>query len=98
MRSDGEELRSSVVETAENESGSDLTLVSGNEHGELAQRYEGRGADLKSICLSIVIAVTTIGFLPVERAWRAMLEEMRAVENSVSAAVPAPQHMMLSAM
>lgn len=33
----------------------------------------------------MVMAVTTMGFLPVERAWRAMLELMRAVVNSVSA-------------
>ena len=46
---------------------------------------------LKSICLSIVIAVTTLGFLPEERAWSSMLDEIRAVVNSVSAAVPAPQ-------
>ena len=57
-----------------------------------------RRTDLKSICLSMVMAVQTRGCRPVERAWRAMLEEMRAVENSVSAAVPAPQHMMLSAI
>jgi hypothetical protein len=53
---------------------------------------------LKSICLSMVIAVTTRGFRPLWRVWSSMFEEMRAVVNSVSAAVPAPQHRMPSVM
>ena len=44
------------------------------------------------------MAVTTRGLRPVESAWSSMLEEMRAVVNSVSAAVPAPQQRMLSVM
>ena len=42
----------------------------------------------------MVMAVTTLGFLPVERAWSSILLEIIAVVNSVSAAVPAPQHRM----
>jgi len=45
----------------------------------------------KSICFNMVMAVTTRGLRPVDRAWSSRLEEMRAVVNSVSAAVPAPQ-------
>jgi hypothetical protein len=52
----------------------------------------------KSICLSIVIAVTTRGLRPVCRPCSSMLDEIRAVVNSVSAAVPAPQHRMDSVM
>jgi hypothetical protein len=44
------------------------------------------------------MAVTTRGARPVERECRARLEAMRAVVNSVSAAVPAPQQRMFSAM
>ena len=36
--------------------------------------------------------VMTLGLRPVERAWSSRFEEMRAVVNSVSAAVPAPAH------
>ena len=46
----------------------------------------------------MVIAVTTRGFLPVESACSSMLDEMVAVTNSVSAAVPAPQQRMDSEM
>lgn len=51
---------------------------------------------LKSICLSMVIAVTTRGLRPVDRACNSMFDEMSAVVNSVSAAVPAPQQRMES--
>jgi hypothetical protein len=44
--------------------------------------------------LSIVMAVTTRGLRPVESACSSMLLEMSAVTNSVSAAVPAPQHLI----
>lgn len=46
----------------------------------------------------MVIAVTTRGFLPVDSACISIFEAMRAVVNSVSAAVPAPQQRMLSEM
>ena len=46
---------------------------------------------LKSICLSMVMAVTTLAGLPVDRLCNSNLDEIRAVVNSVSAAVPAPQ-------
>jgi hypothetical protein len=36
--------------------------------------------------------VTTRGLRPVESEWSSSCEEMRAVVNSVSAAVPAPAH------
>ena len=47
---------------------------------------------LKSICFNIVIAVTTLGFLPLSNPNSSIFEEINAVVNSVSAAVPAPQH------
>lgn len=96
MRCDREEVRSRLVNPAQNERGPNLSLmpfgyvVSGGQWG--------RGTDLKSICLSIVMAVTTIGVLPVESACSAMLDAISAVVNSVSAAVPAPQHRMFSVM
>jgi hypothetical protein len=46
--------------------------------------------------LSMVMAVTTRGLRPVDRACSSIFEDMRAVVNSVSAAVPAPQQRMLS--
>ena len=52
----------------------------------------------KRYCLSIVMAVTTRGLRPVESAWSSMLEEIIAVVNSVSAAVPAQQQRMESVM
>lgn len=48
---------------------------------------------LKSICLSMRLAVATRGSLPVERAWSSRLEEIIWVVISVSAAVPAPQQL-----
>jgi len=42
--------------------------------------------------------VMTRGLRPVERAWSSRLEEMMAVVNSVSAAVPAPAHHIWGAM
>lgn len=38
---------------------------------------------LNSICFNMVIAVTTIGLRPVDKACKAMLEEIKAVVNSV---------------
>jgi hypothetical protein len=55
-------------------------------------------SNLKSICFNMVIAVTTRGFLPVCKAWSSMFDDIRAVVNSVSAAVPAPQHLIDSVM
>jgi hypothetical protein len=52
---------------------------------------------LKSICFNIVIAVTTLASLPVCKRCNSNLEEINMVENSVSAAVPAPQQYMLGA-
>jgi hypothetical protein len=51
-----------------------------------------------SICLSMVIAVTTRGLRPVLSVCSCMFDAMRAVVNSVSAAVPAPQQRMPSVM
>lgn len=42
--------------------------------------------------------VTTRGARFVERAWSSRLDEMSAVVNSVSAAVPAPAHQILGEM
>ena len=42
--------------------------------------------------------VTTRGLRPVERACSSRLEEMIAVVNSVSAAVPAPAHQIWGAI
>ena len=42
------------------------------------------------------MAVMTRGLRPVDNACISMFEEMRAVVNSVSAAVPAPQHLIVS--
>lgn len=42
--------------------------------------------------------MTTRGLRPVEREWSSRLEEMMAVVNSVSAAVPAPAHHICGAM
>ena len=62
----------------------------------IVNMFESWFAYRKSICLSIVMAVTTRGLRPVDSAWSSMFEEIRAVVNSVSAAVPAPQQRMLS--
>jgi hypothetical protein len=48
--------------------------------------------------LSMVMAVTTRGLRPVDKPWSSILDDMRAVVNSVSAAVPAPQHRIDSVM
>ena len=45
-----------------------------------------------------VMQVTTRGLRPVERACSSRLDEMMAVVNSVSAAVPAPAHQICGAM
>jgi len=42
--------------------------------------------------------VTTRGLRPVDSACSSSCDEMSAVVNSVSAAVPAPAHQMLGAM
>ena len=57
-------------------------------------KTNGRATNLNRYCFSMVMAVTTLGFRPVESAWSSMLLEIIAVVNSVSAAVPAPQHRM----
>ena len=93
-----EKLRTSSVNATEDKCGTDVTLVT--REGRVKCDYYRRMGNTyrKSICLSIVMAVTTLGFRPVESACISMLEAIRAVENSVSAAVPAPQHRMLSAI
>ena len=57
---------------------------------------ESRGTHWKSLCFNMVIAVTTRGFLPVDKVCNSMLLEIKLVVNSVSAAVPAPQQRILS--
>ena len=44
------------------------------------------------------MTVTTRGFRPVDWAWSSIFEEMMAVVNSVSAAVPAPAHQICGEM
>lgn len=51
---------------------------------------------LNRYCFNMVMAVTTLGLRPVDRACNSMLLEIIAVVNSVSAAVPAPQQRMFS--
>jgi hypothetical protein len=46
----------------------------------------------------MVMQVTTRGLRPVLRACSSRFDEMMAVVNSVSAAVPAPAHQMCGAM
>jgi hypothetical protein len=46
----------------------------------------------------MVIHVTTRGFRPVDRACSSRFDEIMAVVNSVSAAVPAPAHHILDDM
>ena len=46
----------------------------------------------------MVMHVTTLGLRPVDRAWSSRFEDMMAVVNSVSAAVPAPAHHIWGAM
>ena len=93
---DGKQLRASYIHAAQHECSADVPLVSMPRVSE-PRRYESRkGTHRKSICLSMVMAVTTRGLRPVESAWSS--KEMRAVVDSVSAAVPAPQQRMLSVM
>lgn len=59
----------------------------------MVYRNPAWGTYLKSICLSMRLAVATRGSLPVERECSSRLEEMIWVVISVSAAVPAPQQL-----
>ena len=63
-----------------------------------SRAVKGKVAYLNSICFNMVIAVTTRGFRPVESECSSILDEIMAVVNSVSAAVPAPQHRIDSEM
>ena len=98
MRMNSEKLRNGSVNATEDKCGTNMTLVTREGRDECNYYRRMGNTYRKSICLSIVMAVTTLGFRPVESACISMLEAMRAVENSVSAAVPAPQHRMLSAI
>ena len=102
MRVDCEELRSGGINPSQDQGGSDMTLMPDIRVKHLDESrsydYPSRNTDRNNICFSMVIAVTTRGFRPVDRACSSMLEEMRAVVNSVSAAVPAPQHRIDSVM
>ena len=91
-----EKLRTGSVNATEDKCGTDMSLVTRESRDECNYYRRMGSAYRKSICLSIVMAVTTLGFRPVESACIPMLEAMRAVENSVSAAVPAPQQRMFS--
>ena len=96
MWMNGEELGAGRVHTTKYECRTNVALVAIHAIRMILNILKSQGAYRKSICLSIVMAVTTRGLRPVESAWSSMLEEMRAVVNSVSAAVPAPQQRMLS--
>lgn len=82
-------MRACCIHAAENKSSTYMPLVSVEALGERGPFVEETYR--KSICFSIVIAVTTLGFRPVDRPWSSMFEDISAVVNSVSAAVPAPQ-------
>ena len=97
MRRDREEMYPCRVYASENESGADMALVSTKDE-KLYTKTDYLKTYWKSLCLSMVMAVTTRGLRPVESAWSSIWEEMRAVVNSVSAAVPAPQQRILSVM
>lgn len=84
---DREQVRAGGVDPAEDEGGSDLALVPASEwtsvSGVSTCKGYTDGADRlaywKSICLSIVIAVTTSGGRPVESWCKAMLLLINAV-------------------
>ena len=102
MGSNCEEVGASRVYTSKNESCTDVTLMP--DHDVFIQVFTcwrredgGEGEAYRNrYCLSIVIAVTTRGTLPVLRACSSILLDIIAVVNSVSAAVPAPQQRMFS--
>ena len=93
-----EKLRTGSVNATEDKCGTDMTLVTREGRNEYNYYRRMGNAYRKSICLSMVIAVTTRGFLPVESACNSMFDAIRAVTYSVSAAVPAPQQRIDSAM
>lgn len=102
MRVYGEQLRTGTVNPAEDQSSTDMTLMPvGIRNGVSPYtciHVFKSSTNRNSICFSIVIAVTTLGFRPVDSACNSMFDEIRAVVNSVSAAVPAPQHRIDSVM
>lgn len=94
----GEKMWSSGVNSAKNKSSPDMALVSTRRINNKILNTKVSRAHWKRYCFNIVITVTTLGFLPVERAWSSMFDDIDAVVNSVSAAVPAPQHRIDSVM
>ena len=93
---DGEQVRTRLVDTAKDQRRADLSLVPSRAMSRFGECQIA--THWKSICLSMVMAVTTRGLRPVVSPWSSMLDEMRAVVNSVSAAVPAPQQRIESVM
>jgi hypothetical protein len=95
---DGKQVRASSINASQYKCSADVALVpamANSPYYRSAWALETLfGTYWKSRCLSIVMAVTTRGLRPVESACSSMLLEMSAVMNSVSAAVPAPQHLM----
>ena len=92
----GDQLRASYVHATQYQRRTDVSLISESRMSEPPWKKLRKGTHRKSICSSIVMAVTMRGLRPVESAWSS--KEMRAVVDSVSAAVPAPQQRMLSVM
>jgi len=104
MRSYGEEMTTSLVDPTDNEIGADVTLVLEevlfeHSHGRYDLRFATcrKGMELDS--RDDVMISHRMALDHQEREdHTSMLLLMRLVTNSVSAAVPAPQHLMWSAM
>jgi hypothetical protein len=85
-------LRASNIETTEDKSGTNMALISFK--GLVFSffvLYIKLVIYLYNICFNKVIAVATLGFLPVAKECNSIWELIKFVVNSVSAAVPAPQ-------
>jgi hypothetical protein len=72
-------MRTSRVDTTENEMGTNVSLVSDDQLDPIVS--EGQVAYRKRYCLSMVIAVTTRAGRPCDKAWSSRLEAMRLVTN-----------------
>jgi len=96
VRVDSEQVRSCGIYASQYQCCPDMSLISVEESLTIDLTRSSEWTHLNNICFSIVIAVTTRGFRPVDKACNSMFDEINAVVNSVSAAVPAPQHRMFS--
>lgn len=86
-------LRASNIETTEDKSGTNMALISFKKILVFSffVLYIKIVIYLYNICFNKVIAVATLGFLPVAKECNSIWELIKFVVNSVSAAVPAPQ-------